>query len=64
MLRNNGLIKENIRLKEEIERKNTYIKKIEKEKEKYWNWYTTVSREMLERQVQELKEISKKVEEI
>lgn len=64
MLRNKDLIKENKRLKEEIEWKNTYIKKLEEEKEKYWKWYTSASREILRKQIQELKEINEKVKEM
>lgn len=41
MLRNRYLINENERLKEEIKWKNTYIKKLEEQSEKYWNWYKT-----------------------
>ncbi|WP_317412203.1 hypothetical protein [Clostridium baratii] len=71
MLRNKKLIKENQRLKEELEFKNKYIKDLEEQSKKYWKWFDKASREILEmqnkelqKQVQELKEMNKKVEEI
>lgn len=71
MLGNKDLINENKRLKKELEFKNKYIKDLEKEKDKYWNWYNNASRKILEmqnkelqKQVQELKEMNKKMGEI
>ena len=71
MLGNKDLINENERLKKELEFKNKYIKDLEEEKDKYWNWYNNASRKILEmqnkelqKQVQELKEMNKKMGEI